>query len=892
MKGWTFGFWSLSLSTLMVASCGGGGGSVFVDGKDEGGSGPADGGGGKGGRDAKADVATLHLDAAAGDGGNKGGCHPTTCAKLKYSCGHAGDGCGGTLDCGTCTSPAVCGGGGTFSQCGGGQCTPKTCTDLGVSCGPAGDGCGGTLSCGECTGIDTCGGGGTPSVCGTSFVAPDGGLEGGACIPNTCLAQSIACGPAGDGCGNILDCGSCPGTQTCGGGGTPYQCGSNTACVPTTCLALGFNCGPAADGCGGVLDCGDTCTGSDICGGGGQAGVCGDKPSCTGLCLDQKTCEAGTTTLTGQVVAGTAMAYGKPDPVPNVFVYVPNSTPAPFPATLDCGCAPVTGNPVVSTTTDSNGMFTLSNVPVPPGGSVPLVIQLGRWRKFKGLSFPVTACGSNSAGVITMPHNQGEGDIPRTAISTGNVDAMECVLLKMGVDAAEFTNPGGTGAIQLYLGNGSTIDKNTPAETTLVPTTADTTALDNYDQVIFPCWGVDPRATKSANLKTATQQANVIDYTTGGGRVFGTHFSYSWLYNDTPFSGTATWNDDIQYTSATANVPNPGPSEPDVSTFYSWINNVPQNAATNGTFTVISPRNDFSAINLSTSELWATATGATTAIKGDPTSFPLIYTFQTPVPPPAATECGKVIYSDMHVSASSASDGDTTGLPFPTECTASPMSTQEKALEYLIWDLAACPAPPVGPSCTPLTCTSLGYTCGPAGDGCGGTLDCGTCSGCEVCGGGGKASVCGGTCCVPTTCLAQGIECGPAGDGCGGQLPCGGCPEGQTCGGAGMSGKCGVPDGGTCSPRTCTGQGFNCGPAGDGCGGLLACGTCPAGETCGGGGKSGVCGKPSCTPQTCTSLGYNCGPAGDGCGGELNCGTCSGGVCGGTTPGQCTTIPK
>jgi hypothetical protein len=186
---------------------------------------------------------------------------------------------------------------------------------------------------------------------------------------------------------------------------------------------------------------------------------------------------------------------------------------------------------------------------------------------------------------------------------------MECVLLKMGVDAAEFTNPGGTGAIQLYLGNGSTIDKNTPAETTLVPTTADTTALDNYDQVIFPCWGVDPRATKSANLKTATQQANVIDYTTGGGRVFGTHFSYSWLYNDTPFSGTATWNDDIQYTSATANVPNPGPSEPDVSTFYSWINNVPQNAATNGTFTVISPRNDFSAINLSTSELWATATG-------------------------------------------------------------------------------------------------------------------------------------------------------------------------------------------------------------------------------------------------------------------------------------------
>jgi hypothetical protein len=541
-------------------------------------------------------------------------------------------------------------------------------------------------------------------------------------------------------------------------------------------------------------------------------------------------------------------------------------------------------------------MFTLINVPVPASGMVPLVIQLGRWRRFTGLTFPVTKCASTTiAAPITMPHNQTEGDIPRTAISTGNVDAMECVLLKMGVDTTEFTDPGGTGSIQLYLGNGSTLDTNTPPETALVPTTASTEALDNYDQVIFPCWGVDPR-TSTANQKTATQQANVIDYTTAGGRVFGTHFSYSWLYNDAPFSGTATWIDDLQYTTATANVPDPGPSEPDVTTFYQWINSLPQSPATNGTFTVTSPRNDFSAINAATSELWASVTGATTAITGDPTSFPLIYTFQTPVPPPAATECGKVIYSDMHVSVSSAKDGDTTGLTFPNECTTAPMSTQEKALEYLIWDLAACPAPPTGPSCTPATCATLGYTCGLAGDGCGGSLNCGTCSGCEVCGGGGQASVCGGTCCQPTTCAAQGIQCGFAGDGCGGQLTCPACAAGQTCGGDGVSGVCGAIDGGTCSPLTCAGQGFDCGPAGNGCGGLLQCGTCPAGETCGGGGKSGVCGQPSCTPQTCAGLGFNCGPAGDGCGGTLNCGTClAGAVCGGGgTPGQCftETAPK
>jgi hypothetical protein len=625
--------------------------------------------------------------------------------------------------------------------------------------------------------------------------------------------------------------------------------------------------------------------------------VCGDKPACTGLCLDQVTCDAGvTTSLTGQVVAGTPSNYGKPDPVPNVLVYVPNSTPQAFPTTLDCGCAPVTGDPVTSTTTDANGMFTLNNVPVPASGSVPLVIQLGRWRRYAGLSFPVAQCVNTTlAAPITMPHNRTEGDIPRTAISSGNVDSMECVLLKMGVDATEFTNPSAGGAIQMYFGNGATIDKNTPAETALVPTTASTQVLDGYDQVIFPCWGVDPRANKSTNLKTATQQTNVINYTTAGGRVFGTHFSYSWLYNDTPFSKTATWIDDLQSNTATATVPSPTPTEPDVTTFYKWINGVPENNATNGTFEVNSPRNDFSAINTTTSELWASVTGAATTAKNDPTSFPIIYTFQTPVAlaPPAVTECGKVIYSDMHVSLPPAMDGgaagNTVGLDFPAECTPDPMSTQEKALEYLIWDLAACPAPPASPTCTPATCKSLGYTCGPAGDGCGGTLQCGTCTGCEVCGGGGKPSVCGGACCQPTTCLAENISCGPAGDGCGNTLNCGTCPAGQTCGGGGVSGKCGSS--GTCTPLTCTGQGFNCGPAGDGCGGLLACGTCPAGQTCGGGGKSGVCGMPTCVPETCVELGLNCGPAGDGCGGTLDCGTCpTGAVCGGGgTPGQCFT---
>jgi hypothetical protein len=47
-------------------------------------------------------------------------------------------------------------------------CTPKTCADLGQSCGPAADGCGNLIAngCGPCAMGQTCGGGGTPGQCG------------------------------------------------------------------------------------------------------------------------------------------------------------------------------------------------------------------------------------------------------------------------------------------------------------------------------------------------------------------------------------------------------------------------------------------------------------------------------------------------------------------------------------------------------------------------------------------------------------------------------------------------------------------------------------------------------------------------------------------------------
>jgi hypothetical protein len=93
--------------------------------------------------------------------------------------------------------------------------------------------------------------------------------------------------------------------------------------------------------------------------------------------------------------------------------------------------------------------------------------------------------------------------------------------------------------------------------------------------------------------------------------------------------------------------------------------------------------------------------------------------------------------------------------------------------------------------------------------------------------------------CTPKTCAEEGVDCGPSGDGCGGLLDCGMCPAGQTCGGNGP-GKCGNAS--NCVPLNCLDQGIECGPAGDGCGNLLSCGNCPTGAICGlsGPGKCGM----------------------------------------------------
>jgi hypothetical protein len=387
-------------------------------------------------------------------------------------------------------------------------------------------------------------------------------------------------------------------------------------------------------------------------------------------------------------------------------------------------------------------------------------------------------------------------------------------------------------------------------------------------------------------------QGNVIDYANAGGRIFATHYSYVWLYDDA-WKTTAKWDpNQVDQATYSTNGGYPPDQTGYINTSFpkglelaEWLQNVGA-SSTQGQIPIQNLRWDINALGIldPPSVLWMQIQDPNI---GD---VPMHYTFNTPVSMSAdagASQCGKVLFDDFHVEeVTTTMTGLDNGVAFPKECAGGAMTPQEKLLEFMIFDLGSCVAPE-NPTCNPTTCAAQNISCGPADDGCGNLIDggCGTCTPPQTCGGGGTPSVCGTPTCTPLTCANQGFTCGTAGDGCGNSINCGSCPTGQTCGGGGTPGVCGS---GSCTATTCAAQGISCGTAGNGCGGALDCGTCTPPQTCGGGGKPGVCGS-SCVKKTCAQLGYNCGVTGDGCGGQLNCGSCSAPeTCGGGgTPGVC-----
>ncbi len=443
-----------------------------------------------------------------------------------------------------------------------------------------------------------------------------------------------------------------------------------------------------------------------------------------------------------------------------------------------CG-ATAAGDPLVSAYTAPDGTFTLTGVPV--GGTIPLVIQLGRWRRQFKVNI-ATSCGANSVPpkTLTMPTSHADGDIPFIGILSGGLDPIECVLRKMGILDSEFTDPGKGGHINFYLANGSgapnpagqgsgaSIDSATPQQTALFANDGGTPNINQYDMVILECEGY-------AQAETASDLAAIHAYAEAGGRVFASDYAYAWLYQNGNFSQALNWDVNQDGNGLTEVGTIDLVSNPKGMAFEQWLVNVGVSVPGSGTVGDIFPVFHNSNGVVAPTQRWLYWGGST----------PMHSTFNTPVGAPSAQQCGRVVYSDWHAEAYIFTHATT----FPSACPTGAMSAQEAILEFMLFDLSAC-VQPYTPVCTPKTCAEDSIACGPASDGCGNLLQCGTCPAGQFCGGGGPGQCGTSSSCVPETCMSQNIACGQAGDGCGNVINCGNCPTGEICG-IDSPGQCG-----------------------------------------------------------------------------------------------------
>ncbi|MCA9587255.1 MAG: carboxypeptidase regulatory-like domain-containing protein [Myxococcales bacterium] len=417
--------------------------------------------------------------------------------------------------------------------------------------------------------------------------------------------------------------------------------------------------------------------------GDGGANGEGGKPCISGLCKQQVDCgTAPKTSVSGKVhdPAGKVPLY-------NVLVYVPNATPAPITTGASCDrCGDVSGDPLVTALTDAKGEFRLDDVPV--GKDIPLVIQVGKWRR--QITIPnVEKCVDHPLSVdqLRLPRNQSEGDLPQMAIASGAADPFECLLTKMGIDEAEFTHDTGTGRVHYYRENGVDTSPSAPAASTLYN---DLAKMKTYDIIFLPCEG-------SPRDKNDTVDQNLVDYTAVGGRAFTTHYGYVWLFNGvTPFPTTGDWQprQSDKFSGVLNAQVNTG--FPKGQAFAEWLVNVGASQQL-GTMELREARHDLNAGNDPPSTTWM----STNDMPAPNNNAAMHITFNTPIGVPDAQLCGRVVYSDFHVSASAKEPGQPN---FPGSCKKGDLSEQEKALEFMLFDLSSCiqndkepprPPPPV-----------------------------------------------------------------------------------------------------------------------------------------------------------------------------------------------------
>jgi len=248
----------------------------------------------------------------------------------------------------------------------------------------------------------------------------------------------------------------------------------------------------------------------------------------------------------------------------------------------------------------------------------------------------------------------------------------------------------GTSAFDTGFGGGTGAFSDSQ---TLWGTATDPGKLNNYDIVILSCEGAQHPETKP-------QQAldHLKAYADLGGRVFLSHWHNIWVEGNTQAQkpptekpavwaaqdathpGIATFSDagnppsGTIFTDTIDEVNNPkGPA------FASWMLNVGGSMKRDDVvLQVDTGRDTCSSVDNAKAEQWV-------YLNSNGMKLPQMFQFSTPNEAAEDARCGKVVFSDMHVS------GGPKAGNYPTSCgTATTLSAQEKALAFMFFDISSC----------------------------------------------------------------------------------------------------------------------------------------------------------------------------------------------------------
>ena len=464
-----------------------------------------------------------------------------------------------------------------------------------------------------------------------------------------------------------------------------------------------------------------------------------------GLMCDYPCGEAGTaTTITGKVYD----PAGK-NPLYNVAVYIPVTQLQPLPKGVPtgadaCSCpALFKSGALAATSTAVDGTFTLKDVPV---GDVTLVLQVGKWRR--AVNVTTKACQANAQPdkSLTLPGTlAGAGpydNMPDIAVSTGSADSLECLLTRIGVPGSEYVaGSATTGHVHIFSG-GNALDSVFPgggfplgggglvpggiAETNPMPgAPASPTALwasqDQlmpYDITLLSCEGDE-----TYNANPAALEA----YLNAGGRAFASHYHYSFfsgpISSGQAYRAPADWGSNLANWSMDVMDGN-GPIGGLIQTtlngsampfakgvaLNAWlkiVNALGTDQVPAADLAIYQPR--YNAVVVPTdkpSQPWIASdpaaaggggsgggTGRGGGGGGAPANGTLYFSFDTPVAGP--NYCGRAVFSDLHVSGNPLIH-DTCNLPLlgslpPGGCdSGKDLTPQEKALEFMLFDLSSC----------------------------------------------------------------------------------------------------------------------------------------------------------------------------------------------------------